>query len=188
VTNVNVMKNRKTKYATEGDSHVSQKETDAGMVSEPYMQYGFVVNTSISRAIRLMGMDTPKDLNVINSDKDFIGLIRMGIPRQAMTYLMDVADITLTEMANITHTSDRTLRRYKPGDKLSQEQSERMIEIAKLYSRGEEVFGSIEQFRDWMSTTLLPLGNKRPKEYLDTSMGINILMEELGKIEHGIFA
>jgi uncharacterized protein (DUF2384 family) len=32
------------------------------------------------------------------------------------------------------------------------------------------------------------LGNIKPKELLDTSLGIEILMNELGKIEHGIFA
>jgi putative toxin-antitoxin system antitoxin component (TIGR02293 family) len=91
-------------------------------------------------------------------------------------------------MAAITHTSDRTLRRYKPQQKLSQEQSERMIELARLYSRGETVFGSITAFRQWMDTTLLPLGNKKPKAFLDTSLGINMLLDEIGRIEHGIFA
>ena len=91
-------------------------------------------------------------------------------------------------MAAIVHTSDRTLRRYTANQKLSQEQSERMIEMARLYSRGEEVFGTMDKFKQWMDNTILALGNKKPKEYLDTSMGINMLMNELGRIEHGIFA
>ena len=92
------------------------------------------------------------------------------------------------EMASIIHTSDRTLRRYTPQQKLSQEQSERMVEMARLYSRGEEVFGTMEQFRQWMDSVLLPFGNKKPKEFLDTSLGIAMIMDELGRIEHGIFA
>ena len=67
-------------------------------------------------------------------------------------------------------------------------ESERMVEMAKLYSKGEEVFGTIDNFKEWMNTTLLPLGNKKPKEFLDTSLGINMLMNELGRIQHGIFA
>ena len=101
---------------------------------------------------------------------------------------MEITDLTLTEMASIVHTSDRTLRRYTAGQKLSQDQSERMVEMAKLYGRGEEVFGSLENFREWMNTRLVPFGNKKPKEYLDTSIGIRMIQDELGRIEHGIFA
>jgi uncharacterized protein (DUF2384 family) len=39
-----------------------------------------------------------------------------------------------------------------------------------------------------MDTVLLPFGNKKPKQFLDTSLGIAMIMDELGRIEHGIFA
>ena len=161
-------------------------ETSTSEVNEPAMAY--IVNTPTSRTIGMMGMAGKKEFESIASDSDFINLIRNGIPKQAMTNLMDIADLSLVEMATITHTSDRTLRRYKPQQKLPQEQSERMIELARLYSRGEEVFGTMAAFRQWMDATLLSLGNKKPKEFLDTSIGINMLLDELGRIEHGIFA
>ena len=170
-------KKNQTGYTTE-DPHTE--------VNEPGMAY--TINTTTSRTIGMMGMAGKKEFASIANDTDFISLIRTGIPKQAMTNLMDIADLSLIEMATITHTSDRTLRRYKPQQKLPQEQSERMIELARLYSRGEEVFGTIAEFRQWMDTNLLPLGNKKPKEFLDTSIGINMLLDELGRIEHGIFA
>jgi putative toxin-antitoxin system antitoxin component (TIGR02293 family) len=63
-----------------------------------------------------------------------------------------------------------------------------VIELAKIYSRGEEVFGTLDAFREWMQSSVRALGDKRPREFLDTSIGIEMLMEELGRIEHGIFA
>jgi len=39
-----------------------------------------------------------------------------------------------------------------------------------------------------MNTVLLPFGNKKPKEFLDTSLGIRMILDELGRIEHGILA
>ena len=168
---------------------VYKNETDtANIVSEPTVAYGGMHHTMAMRTIGLMGMDGKKGFADIKNDNDFISVIRTGIPKQAMTHLMDVADITLIEMASIIHTSDRTLRRYTPQQKLSQEQSERMVEMARLYTRGEEVFGTMEAFRQWMDTLLLPFGNNKPKAYLDTSLGINMIMDELGRIEHGIFA
>ena len=96
--------------------------------------------------------------------------------------------LSSTEIAKIMHTSDRTLRRYKESTLLNAEQSERVIEIARLYSRGEEVLGTNENFRSWMDDSIPALGNKIPKEFLDTSMGIEILMDTLGRIEQGVYA
>jgi putative toxin-antitoxin system antitoxin component (TIGR02293 family) len=158
------------------------------VVSEPFAAYRHAQDAMAVRTIGLMGMEGKRDFADVKNENDFINIIRTGIPKQAMTHLMQVADLTLNEMASIIHTSDRTLRRYSPSQKLSQEQSERMVEMARLYSRGEEVFGTIEKFKEWMDAILLPLGNKKPKEFLDTSLGISMLMDELGRIEHGIFA
>ena len=157
-------------------------------VSEPNYTYGVPEPSSARGALLMMGIEGKKDLAFVANDSDLISVIRSGIPRIAMDHLMEIADISLTEMAAIVHTSDRTLRRYTPAQKLSQEQSERMVELARLYSRGEQVLGSIGEFRDWMNTRLLAFGDSKPKEYLDTSLGINMIMDELGRIEHGIFA
>jgi putative toxin-antitoxin system antitoxin component (TIGR02293 family) len=187
VTNVGFMATHK-KEKLPKSVYTTEENTESQLLSEPAAQYVVMADPSAMRSIVLMGMQGKKDFAQIKSENDFISVIRSGIPRQAMTHLMDIADLSLTEMAAIVHTSDRTLRRYTPNQKLSQDQSERMIEIAKLYSRGEEVFGTINDFRVWMDTMLLAFGNQKPREFLDTSIGISLINEELGRIQHGIFA
>lgn len=178
----------KNKHKGKKPKEYKTNEPAANIMSEPVYAYGHSLNSAMMRTVGLMGMEKSRDFASVKNEKDFIDVIRAGIPRQAMSHLMEVMDMSLDEMAAIVHTSDRTLRRYTPHQKLSQEQSERMIELARLYSRGEEVFGSIDKFKDWMNTVLLSLGNKKPKDFLDTSIGIGMLMDELGRIEHGIFA
>jgi uncharacterized protein (DUF2384 family) len=39
-----------------------------------------------------------------------------------------------------------------------------------------------------MDTEIIALGHKSPKAFLDTSIGISILMEELGRLEHGVYS
>jgi uncharacterized protein (DUF2384 family) len=39
-----------------------------------------------------------------------------------------------------------------------------------------------------MESISVPLGSIKPKELLDTTYGINMVADELGRIEHGIFA
>lgn len=142
----------------------------------------------VKRSLALMGVAGLAPFNTVENVSDFIQCIREGVPKRALDNLIEVTGINAIEMAGIIRTSDRTLRRYSPKQKLNAEQSERVIELAKVYSRGEEVFGSLDAFREWMNSTVMALGNKKPKEFLDTSMGIEMLMEELGRIEHGIFA
>jgi putative toxin-antitoxin system antitoxin component (TIGR02293 family) len=173
---------------TKKSRQYTQEEKPANTVAEPILAYAYPQDPVAARTILLMGMQGKKDFTQIRNENDFIGVIRTGIPKLAMNHLMDVADITLAEMAAIIHTSDRNLRRYTDNEKLPQDQSERLVELARLYRRGEDVFGTMAEFRIWMDTVLLPFGNKKPKEFLDTSLGIGMIMNELGRLEHGILA
>lgn len=141
----------------------------------------------VNRSLELLGLPQHKSFTIHHS-LDFVTIIRNGMPKKALDTLLDKTGITTAEIAEIIHTSDRTLRRYTPQQKLNPDQTERVIQLAHLYSRGEEVFGTLDSFKEWMNSTVIALGNKKPKEFLDTSIGIDYLMEELGRIEHGIFA
>jgi len=122
------------------------------------------------------------------SDFQEIATIREGVPMSSLAFFMQKVNLSLVEMAQILHTTDRTLRRYTSDKKLSAEHSERAIELAKLYARGEEVFGSLEDFKQWVDSPILALGNRKPKEFLDTSIGFGMLMKLLGRIEHGVYS
>jgi putative toxin-antitoxin system antitoxin component (TIGR02293 family) len=154
------------------------------LVKEPQVAYA----TRPSRALELIGgRSIGISITDVKQEQDFIALIKKGLPRKAIDHLMMATGLEAQEIASIMHTSDRTLRRYKPSKLLNPEQSERVIELARLYSRGEEVFEHLDGFREWMHSTVLSLGNKQPKEFLDTSLGIELLLDELGRIEHGVF-
>ncbi len=165
--------------------YTTKKVSQPLELKEPAVAY---ISRPVWGTVAILGMQRNAQFKTLENDNDFIDLIREGVPKEAMNNLMSNTGITVMEMADITHISDRTLRRYNDKDKLPQEQSERVIELARLYSRGSDVFDSLEYFKEWMNTSLIPLGNKKPKEFLDTSLGIEMLMKELGKIEYGIFA
>ncbi len=166
---------------------IKQREEngDALQLNEPAIAYPQSV---AARAIAFMGSAGKKDFYPVKNERDFIDVIRKGIPKKAIDNLVDKTGIPANEMATLMRLSDRTLRRYSPQTLLSPEQSERVIELSRLYSRGQVVFGNLENFKEWMNSTVMALGNIKPKSLLDTSLGIDILMNELGKIEHGIFA
>ncbi|WP_187269507.1 type II RES/Xre toxin-antitoxin system antitoxin [Flagellimonas hymeniacidonis] len=91
--------------------------------------------------------------------------------------------------ARVLGTTTRTLERYKKEDKVFKaQQSERIIEIKQLYHKGMEVFNDKESFHIWLHTENIPLGKVTPLSLLDTNLGISMVKDELGRIEHGLFA
>ena len=126
--------------------------------------------------------------SLLETEQDYIKLIRKGITKKSIDFLMEAADIPAVEMAEIMEITPRKLAAIKPDTLMEKSQSEKAVNIARLYALGEEVFGSKEEFNKWMNGRVPSLGKKRPKEYLDTSSGINLLMEEICRIQHGVYS
>ena len=95
----------------------------------------------------------------------------------------------MAEWSAFMHVSDRTLLRYK-NDNLTFDspQTERVLQISILYDKGLEVFGKKEYLDIWLNTNSIALGGLKPKDLLDNSFGINLVSDELVKIEHGVLA
>ena len=87
------------------------------------------------------------------------------------------------------HVSERTMQRYqKEKRSFDSLQSEKFLEIVLLYKKGTEVFGTKEKFNSWIETENLALGKIKPKQLLDNTFGINLLKDELTRIEYGVLA
>ena len=118
-----------------------------------------------------------------------INFIRKGISFNSFMSLVNRTGFNLSDWAKFMHISERSIQRYRQEKrKFDPLQSERILEIALLYKKGIEVFGSDEKFRLWLHTNCIALGNVKPVELFDNSFGIGLLQDELGRIDHGIFA
>lgn len=119
---------------------------------------------------------------------DIIKLSRQGIIKQFLLDLAEKLSITMQELARVLHVSERTLQRYSSNEKLSSDTSERALLLAQLYRRGITVLGSANNFKDWLKTPLPAFQQQAPLSFLDTAFGFSLVSDELGRIEHGIFA
>ena len=159
------------------------KHTKAPVVSEPIVAY--VTAAPINPFYNLLG---GVKQSRFSSDQDILQLTRDGLPKRILLALAKNISLTLQDLANIMHISERTLQRYDDNEIIKTEYSEKAIELARLYTRGEEVFGSMDKFKTWMKTPSHVFKNEAPVSLLDTSFGFNMVFKELGRIEHGIFA
>ena len=120
---------------------------------------------------------------------EMIKLVREGISYQDFLTFFHHKPFTDKEWAEYLGVSTRTLDRYKLGEKnFPAKQSERIIEIKRLMNYGISVFEDYANFIAWMEASNIPLGGIAPKEVLDTTIGINMVHNQLGRIEHGILA
>ncbi|MGV3590030.1 MAG: type II toxin-antitoxin system Xre/ParS family antitoxin [Adhaeribacter sp.] len=126
------------------------------------------------------------------ADQDVYTLIqsvRAGLPFNLYQELVATMPFTLTDWATYLHLSERTLQRYKKEEAtFDAPQSEKILEILLLIKKGTEVFEDKENFAAWLEASNVALGHVKPKDLLDSSFGINLLREELIRIEHGVLA
>jgi putative toxin-antitoxin system antitoxin component (TIGR02293 family) len=116
-------------------------------------------------------------------------MVRKGVSFTYFNNLSAHIHFATEDWASYLHLSERTLQRYKKEQKTFDPiYSEKIVLIELLYKRGTAVFGDEEKFYAWMDYPSIPLGGVKPKELLDTSFGIGMVRDELGRIEHGIFA
>jgi putative toxin-antitoxin system antitoxin component (TIGR02293 family) len=98
-------------------------------------------------------------------------------------------DFTQKEWAEILHISERTLQRYaQDNGSFNSGTSDRIYQINKVFQRGKEVFGSIQKFNLWLRGNPYMLEGRLSLHSLASIEGINNVLTQLGRIEHGIFA
>lgn len=131
---------------------------------------------------------TARPMAFSSSEMDVLSTIKKGLSKKTLDKTMQMMDFSLYDMSNVLHISERTLRRYDDSTLLNTEQSERIVELNQLYTYGAEVFDTLKNFKLWIDSPVLALGNKKPKEFLDTSLGISILKNILGRIEYGVYS
>ena len=164
-------------------SHKAKIEDTPNMLNEPMVAYA--VGGSGNTFYNLLG--GAQSLRYAN-DFDIINLARKGFSKGTLLALAKKISLNLQELANILHISERTLQRYDEDEIIKLEYAEKAVELARLYTRGEEVFGSIDKFKLWMKAPSLIFNGEAPVTILDTSAGFDMVFRELGRIEHGIFA
>jgi putative toxin-antitoxin system antitoxin component (TIGR02293 family) len=116
-----------------------------------------------------------------------LNVIRNGIGYSEFEKIKNKCSFSPAEWATFLDLSERTIARYaQQNENFDKKVSERILEIAMLFERGEEVMSNLEAFNDWMNLPNVALGEIPPKSLLDSSIGINILRNILGRIEYGI--
>ena len=103
--------------------------------------------------------------------------------------IADKTPFTQAEWASILHVSERTLQRYaKSNSSFAAINAERALQIDNVLKEGEFTFGKIENFYNWIKRNPYMLGGNLSFESLTSAHGIERVLTQLHRIQHGLFA
>ena len=103
--------------------------------------------------------------------------------------IADKTPFTQAEWASMLHVSERTLQRYaKNNGNFAPINAERALQIEKVLKEGEFTFGKIENFYNWIKRNPYMLGGNLSFESLTSAHGIERVLTQLHRIQHGLFA
>ncbi|RYM34146.1 DUF2384 domain-containing protein [Brumimicrobium glaciale] len=129
-------------------------------------------------------------LNFFENKLLLVHAIRHGLPYQLFNRIKELTPFLEDDWTEYLNISKKTLQRYSSDENhfFKSIHTEKIIEIAEVTIFGNKVFDSTEQFYLWLKTPSHALGNLKPLELLKDSYGKEMVMAELNRIEHGIFA
>ncbi len=122
----------------------------------------------------------------IRSGMDFVELGDRGLTKSSVVHLAKSLSLSMKEMAELLPVNVRTLQRYSAQKYLSTAVSEQALQIAQVAATGSALFEDREKFLAWLALSSVPLGGEKPIDLLRSRFGIELVLDELGRIAHGI--
>lgn len=123
-----------------------------------------------------------------HSALDWVSVVRRGISATAVETLTKNLGISQAEFAAAVGIPERTLARRKREGTLSSEESAKLVRVARVVQRAEEVFENLDAAVNWLKSANPALSGQTPLSLVDTEIGAEFVADTLGRIEHGVFA
>jgi putative toxin-antitoxin system antitoxin component (TIGR02293 family) len=144
-------------------------------VSEPAVALYQKTHVSVQDILRV-------DSDWLDEPLSRVDAFRNGLDKSSFESFKELSGLDYNTLADALGVSTKTLQRKEIFDT---GQSEKLYELAELYSLGINYFGR-EGFRRWMERPLFSLGNRKPIDLIDVSEGLDLLKTEIMRLQHGI--
>jgi putative toxin-antitoxin system antitoxin component (TIGR02293 family) len=117
-----------------------------------------------------------------------VSAVREGIPTSRFDALKELLDVPVTALAEVVGITPSTLSRRRKRGAFNKDESERILRIARIVLRAEDVLDDIENARKWLTEPARALGGEPPLEFADTEPGAREVERLLIRLEHGVYS
>jgi putative toxin-antitoxin system antitoxin component (TIGR02293 family) len=109
-----------------------------------------------------------------------------GVDMGVFDGLLQITDLSKQQLASFIDATPKTIDNYRTRKRsFGRMESEQLLQILNLYKKGLQIFGSSDTFNQWLTLPAFGLGDREPIELLYTQGGINLVVDELIRIEYG---
>ena len=121
------------------------------------------------------------------SDLELAEIVENGLTTESLNVLRNKG-LTFTEVADLI-ASPRTLqhRKAKGVNRLTHDEADRVVRIARILALAEQVFGSLERGLGWLRTRDERLNNRTALSMLQTESGGRLVESMLWQVADGIY-
>ena len=120
------------------------------------------------------------------SEQDVLNLIERQLPASSINRLLTLG-VTRSEVGALVIPLRTLQHRRSRREKLTVEESDRLLRLMRILSQTETLYGSRERALKWLRRPNPRLANRSPFELLKTDAGSRIVEELLVQIDEGMF-
>jgi putative toxin-antitoxin system antitoxin component (TIGR02293 family) len=122
----------------------------------------------------------------MRTEGQMLQVVEQQLPTSAIKRLLTLG-LTRQEVDALIIPLRTLQHRRSKREKLTVDESDRVLRLVRLLSQAEAVYGSREGALDWLRRPVARLKNRPPMDLIRTDTGARIVEELLIQIDEGIF-
>lgn len=115
-------------------------------------------------------------------------IARAGITKKDLEIFKEKTALDYDKLAAALAVTRATLINKKGDEKFNTSLSERIIDLANIYSYGYEVFEDESSFNQWMFRSNRALGGQAPYDLIDNQFGREEVRDIIGRLDYGVYS
>ena len=112
-------------------------------------------------------------------------LVEAGILSKEVEPIIEYLDLKVPDIARAAAVSPSTVSRWKDESSIGVPGSNQFFRIDEVIRKGVDLFGGPEEFKDWLHSANLALGNNTPAKLITSNIGVEMVDEALDALHYG---
>lgn len=146
------------------------------------------VNSNMLKSTESKRLNIWSEIGLPSRGSALFAAVHSGLGVTVLERLADVMALNTLELSKNLGISASTFRRRKAQGRLSISESDRLVRAIRVFDAVVDVFEEdVIAARDWLRAPARGLGGQAPLLLIRTSVGTAAVLDQLGRLEHGVF-
>lgn len=112
-------------------------------------------------------------------------IVEAGIPSREVRSIIEFLDLKVPDIAKAAAVSPSTVSRWQADTSIGVPGSNQFFRIDEVIRKGVDLFGGLEEFKAWLRSPNVALGNNIPAKLITSHIGVEMVDEALDALHYG---